>query len=285
MSWCPECDYRSDNDWDICPKCNSPRKTPHFMGAVMDFHDTLKNFLDQEELVQKGNHAYDNEDWEEAKRHYLAAIQATRKREVSIESELLVSLAEIATHQGEMIEAEELYKENVDFSRNTGNYQSLVNALIFLADFQENELQELDEAKKSYKQVLSLKKEAGDKIGQVSTLISLGHVSRKQGELDEGLDFYKKGLKISIDNSDRKNESIIYYNQGAVYQSKNELEKAQDMLSKSISISKEIGYLEGEAHALHFLGDIMVKMDNQEEADKLYRKSSALFSKIESEEK
>ena len=71
----------------------------------------------------------------------------------------------------------------------------------------------------------------------------------------------------------------------SVYQSKNELEKAQDMLSKSISISKEIGYLEGEAHALHFLGDIMVKMDNQEEADKLYRKSSALFSKIESEEK
>jgi len=284
MPWCQDCDFRDDTDWDICPECNSPRETPKFMGSVKDFYDSAKKLLAQEELVQKGNKAYEDKDWEEAERCYLACLEVTRKREASIEAELLFILGRIAFDQGDLNKAQKLYQDGLEFNRNIGDEQLVARTLLSIGDFQEHGLEDPVEAEKSYRESLALFRKVKDKKWELELLIILGHFTINGERVDEAEKWYQDGLELSIDLEDRQNESNLLHNLGNVHLHRGELESAKKMYLESLEIQKEFGYQKGEASSMYYLGKVIEKMGDQEEADKLFRESADLFGEIGNEE-
>lgn len=118
----------------------------------------------------------------------------------------------------------------------TGNTSSLAKVLnnigsqyLYKADLDSGKqvsVMYMDTASQYFLASLELKKQLGDRRGQVSGLSNLGAVSVQQGNLDKAIEYFSRALEIAIEIQSPDLQLAINYNLYECYQEKADIENA-----------------------------------------------------------
>ena len=113
-----------------------------------------------------------------------------------------------------------------------------------------------NEAKRLYKEALSILVEISDRQGQSACYGELGTVYHYLGEYGKAETYLKKALVIRKEIGDKQGEAACYGNLGNVYQSLAEYGKAETYYKNALVITKEFGNKQGEAACYGNLGTV-----------------------------
>ena len=130
-----------------------------------------------------------------------------------------------------------------------------------------------NEAKRLYKEALSIMVEIGDKQGEAACYGNLGTVYQSLGEYGKAETYQKNALVIRKEIGDKNGEAACYGNLGAVYQSLGEYGKAETYQKKALVITKKIGDKNGEAACYANLGTVYQSLGEYGKA-KIYQKNA-----------
>ncbi|MDQ2856996.1 MAG: tetratricopeptide repeat protein, partial [Acidobacteriota bacterium] len=117
-----------------------------------------------------------------------------------------------------------------------------------------------------YNQALPLRKEAGDKNGEASTLNNMAVVYSNIGETQKALEYLNQTLLINRAVGDKSSEATTLNNIGTVYSDLGEKQKAIDYYNQSIPLHKAVGNRRGEAYTLTGIGTIQSALGEKQKA-------------------
>ncbi len=113
---------------------------------------------------------------------------------------------------------------------------------------------------------LAIRREIGDRIGEVQAANSLADVYLLLGRTAEALDLYRRSLELNREVGHRYGEGIAVCNLGWTLLDADRAEEAIDYLLQARRIFAEIGYVDGEGYALYLLGRCYLSVGRDAEA-------------------
>jgi len=116
----------------------------------------------------------------------------------------------------------------------------------------------------AYNKSLEIKREIGNRAGEVGTLHQIGRVYEETNRFDEALENYKKSLEIEREIGNRAYEAQTLHQIGRVYQLKNRFDEALGNYNKSLEIEREIGNKSGEAISVQTIKTLKEKMQKKQ---------------------
>ena len=129
-------------------------------------------------------------------------------------------------------------------------------------------------------QILSAKRELGDRGGEARSLNNLGIIAQKRGDVADAERLFRECLAIMKEIGNRHGEAGSLNNLANIAQERDDLDEALRLFEESIAIKKEIGDRSGEANSLNNLGNIENRRGNHDEALRLQRESLAIMREI-----
>ncbi|SFM90060.1 tetratricopeptide repeat protein [Methanolobus profundi] len=136
--------------------------------------------------------------YNEALKYYNKSLSLVQKKgDYFSEKDILSDIGSLYRVKGDLSKALDYYKKAV---YNHSDLSFRENAIVFdrIGDIYK-ELGYMDKAIDSFKKALSLHISYGDGIGQISSMISLGHTYFSIGKYDESLSYYAGALELSKD--------------------------------------------------------------------------------------
>ena len=113
---------------------------------------------------------------------------------------------------------------------------------------------------------LEIRREIGDRIGEVQSANSLADVYLMLGRTAEALDLYRHSLELNREVGHRYGEGIALGNLGWALLDADRAEEAIDYLLQARRIFAEIGFVDGEGYALWLLGRGYLSLGRDTEA-------------------
>ena len=113
---------------------------------------------------------------------------------------------------------------------------------------------------------LEIRREIGDRIGEVQSANSLADVYLLLGQTAEALDLYRHSLELNREVGHRYGEGIALGNLGWTLLDADRAEEAIDYLLQARRIFAEIGYVDGEGYVLWILGRCYLSVGRDAEA-------------------
>ena len=186
-------------------------------------------------LIVSGNVYRLLENYQKAVLNYSEAIAMCRDlKDENLEAACLNNLAICYGNQGLQDSALGYLKLAKNIHERTGNKSEVAKVLnnmgsqylMKAASDSIKALMYMDTAAQYYLASLELKKQIGDRRGQVSGLSNLGAVSVEQGNLDKAIEYFTRALEIASEIQAMDMELAINYNLYECYQDKNDIENA-----------------------------------------------------------
>ena len=141
-------------------------------------------------------------------------------------------------------------------------------------------LGEYGKAETYYKSALVIKKEIGDKRGETACYGNLGIVYQSLGEYGKAETYQKNALVITKEIGDKEGEATCYGNLAAVYQSVAEYGKAELYHKRAFVIRKEIGDKKGEAVCYGNLGTVYESLGEYGKAETYHKRALVIRKEI-----
>jgi DNA-binding SARP family transcriptional activator len=113
---------------------------------------------------------------------------------------------------------------------------------------------------------LEIRREIGDRIGEVQSANSLADVYLLLGQTAEALDLYRHSLELNREVGHRYGEGIALGNLGWALLDAGRAEEAIDYLLQARRIFAEIGFVDGEGYVLWILGRCYLSVGRDAEA-------------------
>jgi DNA-binding SARP family transcriptional activator len=113
---------------------------------------------------------------------------------------------------------------------------------------------------------LAIRREIGDRIGEVQSANSLADVYLLLGRTAEALDLYRHSLELNREVGHRYGEGVALGNLGWALLDAGRAEEAIDYLLQARRIFAEIGYVDGEGYGLYLLGRCYLVVGRDAEA-------------------
>lgn len=151
--------------------------------------------------------------------------------------------------------------------------------------YQNAKFRDITKALKYYKKSISISKQIGDAAGIADAYTNTGFAYEDLGNLHLAIDYYKNALKIYRQLGDVNSTTIVLNNIAYVFQSQKNYNKAisyfQECLRLQNSIKKQDEAL--IAFLLNNIGLCYNQTGQLEKANLYYKKSIAIFKKLENE--
>ena len=141
-------------------------------------------------------------------------------------------------------------------------------------------LGDYEKAETYQKKALVIDKEIGDKQGETVCYGNLGTVYDHLGKYGKAETYQKKSLVTTKEVGDKQREAMGYGNLGAMYQSLGEYGKAETYLKKALVITKEIGDKQGEAACHGNLGAVYQSLGEYGKAETYLKKALVINKEI-----
>ena len=148
----------------------------------------------------------------------------------------------------------------------------------------ELERHHLDEAERTYRQILTMLQAQPVSSQQQQHLATachqLGMVAQNRGRLDDAEDWYRKALAIRADISDKPGLAMTYHQLGIAAHSRGRLDDALSWYIKSLAIEEELGNKLGMAGSYHQLGNLAGDRGWLDDAEGWYCKALAIEEEL-----
>ncbi|HEY9671719.1 MAG TPA: tetratricopeptide repeat protein, partial [Waterburya sp.] len=167
-------------------------------------------------------------------------------------------LAQAPTTQERQAEADGLFRKGVEFFSRT----------------------QFREALQTYQQVLRIRQELGDKVGEGITLNNIGTVYLYQGEYATALEFYQQGLDIHKQVGNKAEEGTTLNNIGTVYLYQGEYSKALEFYQQALALHKQVGNEAMEGTTLNNMGEVYRNLGEYSKALEFYQQALALHKQV-----
>jgi len=164
-------------------------------------------------------------------------------------------------------------------SAGTLGKSSKVNVLNWIGSFKSSQ-GDYEQAKKYYEEILSIRKETGDKSGIAGSMHNLGNVALSQGDYEQAKKYYEESLAIYKEIGDKRGIASPILSLGNIALNQGEYEKAKEYYEESLVIKKEIGNKDGISRAINNLGNVEYYKGDYEQAKKYYKESLHICREI-----
>ena len=248
--------------------------------ATIDDAQNINESLVAQAQHQLGNIAYQQGDYEEARRLYGESL--TIKERLGNQggrASSLGQLGNIAYQQGDYEEARRLYGEVLTtFERlgDQGGRAIILHQLGMIAQAQGD----YEEARRLYGESLTIEERLGNQGGRASTLHQLGMIAQAQGDYEEARRLYGESLTIKERLGDQGGRAITLHQLGMIAQDQGDYEEARRLYGESLTIEERLGDQGGRAITLHQLGNIAYQQGDYEEARRLYGEVLTTFERL-----
>ncbi len=159
--------------------------------------------------------------------------------------------------------------------------------------FEQGTPESLRQAIAKWEEALQLRRRAGDRQGEVITLIRIGSTYSDLGETQKALDYYNQALLLSRSIGDRNNEEIVQYyidklypdtakqafNQGVQLCEQGTAESLQQAIAKfeqALPLYRQLGDKAQEARTLFYIGFVYDALGEKQKALDYYNQSLPL---------
>ncbi|MHC4955794.1 MAG: serine/threonine-protein kinase [Planctomycetota bacterium] len=112
------------------------------------------------------------------------------------------------------------------------------------------------EAARLWEEALNMRREIGDRKGEVSSLVGLVAVLPDIGRRDEAVETMKGALAIAQEIGERRFEGALHNNLGTILRRQERNEEAIEPYERAVEIAREVGAQSSEALALGNLGGV-----------------------------
>jgi tetratricopeptide (TPR) repeat protein len=138
----------------------------------------------------------------------------------------------------------------------------------------------LPESLESLQRALAVCREAGDRLGEGTTLNNIGQIYCSRGDYDTALEYMKESLNISCAIGQKMGESITLNNIGQIYYARGEYDTALKYLEGSLKISREIDDRLGEGVTLNNISQIYRKRGEHDIESKYLEESLKISREV-----
>ena len=173
----------------------------------------------------------------------------------AITGRALNGLAALAQYQGDIPEAERLYREANALGHAAGSDQLIGDTeqnLGMLANTRGN----LDEALMRYKGALEPLSRASSMGSLASALNNLGMLHVDLGRLEEADDYFQRALVICEQSGEIVSAGVVHVNRAELFLARGQLDKAREACDEGFEIFSRLNYAGRKAEALKFYGVI-----------------------------
>ena len=136
------------------------------------------------------------------------------------------------------------------------------------------------EALELFKQILSLRRDSGDRAGETVTLNNMTTVYRALDQPEEALKLYEQALPIMREVENRAGEATTLSNIATVYKVTNRPEEALKLYEQALPIIREVQNRAGEAATLSNIAGVYETTGQLQEALKLYEQALPIRREI-----
>ena len=139
---------------------------------------------------------------------------------------------------------------------------------------------EYEKALDSFRQALSIYREAKDIKGEGIALNSIGIIYNNLGYYQKALNYYQQSLIVSRQIVDRASEASLLNNIGAVYRNLGEYQKALEFSERALLLRREVKDRRGEGTALNNIGVLYSAIGQYTKALEYYQQSLAISREL-----
>ena len=137
-----------------------------------------------------------------------------------------------------------------------------------------------DKALESYKQVLTIRKELGDRAGIAKTLNNMGDVYANQREYAKALDVLQQALTIRRQINDRPGVAETLNLIGFVYQRQQEFSQALNLHQEALDISQTVSDRPNEGESLHNIAAVKASQRQLDQALQFYQQALIIREEV-----
>ncbi len=139
----------------------------------------------------------------------------------------------------------------------------------------------LDEAEGYLSQALTIFRATGDRAGEADTLSDLGQIARHRGRTEDAERALRQAQDLFTAEGDRLGEGWVLNALGRLAQSSGHLDEAEASFQRALGISREVQDREGEGLALIGLAQVDAQRGRQDEAERLYREGLEILNDVQ----
>lgn len=129
-------------------------------------------------------------------------------------------------------------------------------------------------------QALALRRELRDRAGTSETLNSIGFVYRRQREYSQALELHEEALEQAQTASDRSGIGESLHNIGAVYGSQGQVDRSLDFYERALLIREEVGDRRNIGRTLNNMGTAYFNLGNYSKALETYQQALEIRREI-----
>jgi CHAT domain-containing protein/Tfp pilus assembly protein PilF len=139
---------------------------------------------------------------------------------------------------------------------------------------------QLQEALKTFQQVLAIRQKIGTRTEQAEVLNDLGEVYNDLSQYDRALESLQQALSIRRQISDRRGEGETQSLLGEVYNNLGQPAKALEILKQALAIDKAVSNRLGEGKTHYRLGNVYISLSQQDEALDSLQKALSIHREV-----
>jgi tetratricopeptide (TPR) repeat protein len=230
-----------------------------------------------EYLEKAADYAKDSYQNEQALKVYdrLIGYLEDEEKEIVVQTKK----AEVLQFIGEWVEAEKLYRHNINRALEIQNSELVAKNRKNLGSLLEKKGKN-QEALTLLESVSNYYKEISDLKGLSSALGAIGVIYHKESDYDKAMEYYQRELNLAERMNDKKGIGSSVGNMGILFKDRNEYDKAMECYQKQLEISEQINDKIGKSRAYANMGVLHYYMQKFNKAIEYYQKQLYLASEL-----
>jgi len=261
------------SEWDILPELTKHLEAE---GRQKEAHEKCCELL----TLMAATGRYEQwEYWAEKARYAWEHARSTAPALPEKSASILRATGLRHGNQGRYQEAQELYHESLQVSREIGDRRGIAKALNNMGMVAWGQ-GSYEKEEKLFRESLETNREIGDRRGTAASLDNLGNVAFRQRRYESAEKLHRESFKIYREIGNRKGIAGSLHNLGNVAEHQGRYEEAEELTREALEINQEIGNRSWISNNLNNLGTIAKRMGRHEEAEKLYQEALRLRHEI-----
>ena len=187
----------------------------------------------------------------------------------------LAGIGEIASHQGDLDQAQEACEEGLKLLAHEAS-EAKIYLLLSLGKVALLRGEDYERATQVNEEALALSREMRHRMGLATSLLHLGLVSQRRGDSEGATEFYEESTALFREWGDKQGLAFCLNNLGVVAITQGDLVQAQKLTEEAVALLRELGSRGDVSIGLQNLGWIAFLRNELGKAVDLYKQSLTL---------
>jgi tetratricopeptide (TPR) repeat protein len=213
--------------------------------------------------------------YSEGRRWLENALAVDGRGSPSARAMALAGIGEIASHQGDLDQAQEACQEGLELLAHEAS-EAKIYLLLSLGKVAWMRGEDYERATQVNEEALALSREMRHRMGLATSLLHLGLVSQRRGDFERATEFYEESMDLFREWGDKQGLAFCLNNLGLVAITQGDLVRAQKLTEEAVALLRELGSRGDVSIGIQNLGWIAFLRNDLGKAVDLYKQSLAL---------